>query len=105
MTQAQLAKRLQISAAYLSALEHGRRGRPGVGLVHQVCAEFGLIWDEADTLQALARMSHPRVTFHTAGMSPAQTALANRVAQMMPTLSHETVAALHEVLDSNKVQR
>jgi len=29
----ELAAALQVSAAYLSALEHGRRGRPSAGLV------------------------------------------------------------------------
>jgi transcriptional regulator with XRE-family HTH domain len=99
MTQAELAERLQISAAYLSALEHGRRGMPGVGLVHQVCAEFGLIWDDADAMHSLARLSRPRVMLNTAGMSPAQTALANRLAQMMAVLSDEAVNRLHAVLD------
>lgn len=99
LTQAELARRLQISAAYLSALEHGKRGTPSVGLVHQVCAEFGLIWDEADALQALARMSRPRVKLDTAGLSPEQTALANRLGVMLPKLSPEMVARLNAVLD------
>jgi len=52
-----LAGALQVSPAYLSALEHGRRGAPGPGLVHQVNEYFGLIWDEADDLSRLARIS------------------------------------------------
>lgn len=36
ITQAELATALHVSAAYLSALEHGHRGRPSAGLVHQV---------------------------------------------------------------------
>ncbi len=43
MTMAQLVGQLQVSAAYLSALEHGHRGAPSTGLVHQVCEVFGLI--------------------------------------------------------------
>ena len=31
-----LANALQVSAAYLSALEHGKRGAPSAGLVYQV---------------------------------------------------------------------
>ena len=31
-----LAKALKVSSAYLSALEHGRRGKPSAGLVQQV---------------------------------------------------------------------
>jgi len=76
-----LAAHLQISAAYLSALEHGKRGAPSPGLVHQVNAFFGLIWDDAERIADLARLSHPRVTVNTAGLTPEQTALANRLAQ------------------------
>jgi transcriptional regulator with XRE-family HTH domain len=100
ITQAQLADRLQISAAYLSALEHGRRGMPGTGLVHQICAELGLIWDGAEELLQLARLSHPRVVVNTAGLTAEQTALANRIAQTIAKLPPNTVADLHAVLDT-----
>ncbi len=95
-----LADALQVSAAYLSALEHGKRGSPSVGLVHQVNEHFGLIWDEADELSRLARLSNPRVTVNTAGLTPEQTALANRIAQMMHRLPPEAIAALHALLDA-----
>lgn len=100
MTLAELAGNLQVSAAYLSALEHGHRGAPSSGLVHQVCEVFGLIWDEADELARLARLSHPRVTVDTAGLSPEQTALANRLAQTIHRLPPHVVAALHSLLDA-----
>jgi transcriptional regulator with XRE-family HTH domain len=100
ITLRQLAETLQVSAAYLSALEHGRRGAPSPGLVHQVNEFFGLIWDEAEELSRLARLSNPRVTVNTAGLTPEQTALANRLAQVIHRLSPETVAALHAVLDT-----
>ena len=61
VTLKRLAAELQVSSAYLSALEHGRRGAPSAGLVHQVNEFFGLIWDEADDLAHLARLSRPRV--------------------------------------------
>ncbi|MBN9510232.1 MAG: helix-turn-helix transcriptional regulator [Alphaproteobacteria bacterium] len=100
VTLRDLAGRLQVSAAYLSALEHGRRGAPSPGLVHQVCEVFGLIWDEAEELALLARLSHPRVVVDTAGLTPEQTALANRLAQTIARLSPATVAALHALLDA-----
>jgi transcriptional regulator with XRE-family HTH domain len=100
VTLARLAGELQVSAAYLSALEHGRRGRPSTGLVHQVCEFFGLIWDDAEDLARLARLSHPRVTVNTAGLSPEQTALANRLARSIHRLPPETVAAMHALLDA-----
>ena len=100
MTQTQLAARLEVSAAYLSALEHGKRGAPSTGLVHQVCEAFGLIWDEAEDLARLARLSHPRVVVDTAGLTPEQTALANRLAQTIKRLTPEAVASLHALLDT-----
>lgn len=100
VTLQRLATELQVSAAYLSALEHGRRGAPSAGLVHQVNEFFGLIWDDAEELARLARLSHPRVTVNTAGLTPEQTALANRLARSIHRLSPETVAALHALLDA-----
>ena len=99
-----LAAQLQVSAAYLSALEHGRRGAPSIGLVHQVCDVLGLIWNQAEELADLARLSHPRVTVDTAGLTPEQTALANRLAQTIRRLPPETVAALHALLDATTPQ-
>ncbi len=103
VTQADLADRLQVSAAYLSALEHGRRGSPSTGLVHQICAELGLIWDASEELLALARLSNPRIVVNTAGLSPEQTALANRIAQTIAKLPPGVVAQLHTVLDAAPV--
>jgi transcriptional regulator with XRE-family HTH domain len=97
---AELAAGLQVTPAYLSALEHGRRGAPSPGLVHQVCEFFGLIWDDAEELARLARISHPKVRVDTGGLTPEQTALANRVAQALHRLPPETVAAMHALLDA-----
>ncbi len=94
-----LAAGLQVSPAYLSALEHGRRGAPSPGLVHQVCEFFGLIWDDAEELARLARISQPKVRIDTGGLTAEQTALANRLAQVLPRLPPETVAAMHALLD------
>ena len=104
VTLKHLAETLQVSAAYLSALEHGKRGAPSAGLVHQVNEYFGLIWDDADDLARLARLSNPRVTVNTAGLTPEQTALANRLSQGIHRLPPETVAALHAVLDTTTPQ-
>jgi transcriptional regulator with XRE-family HTH domain len=86
-----MAADLNLSAAYLSALEHGRRGRPAPGLVMQVCGYFGLIWDEAEALKRLAELSHPRVVVDTAGLSPRATELANLLAERIGELPDHTV--------------
>ena len=76
-----MAASLGVSAAYLSALEHGHRGKPNRRFVHQVCQYFGIIWDEAEALQALADRSHPRVVVDTAGLPARATELANLLAE------------------------
>jgi transcriptional regulator with XRE-family HTH domain len=87
-----MAAGLGVSAAYLSALEHGRRGKPNKRFVHRVCQYLGIIWDEAEALQTIAALSHPRVVVETAGLSPEATELANRVAERIADLDEETVA-------------
>jgi len=49
-----MAEDLGVSSAYFSALEHGHRGRPGSGLIQQICGYFQLMWDEAEDLKRRA---------------------------------------------------
>ncbi|CAA7621908.1 helix-turn-helix domain-containing protein [Magnetospirillum sp. UT-4] len=93
-----MAADLHLSAAYLSALEHGHRGRPAPGLVMQIAGYFGLIWDAAEELKRLAELSHPRIVIDTAGLSPSRTELANRLAERIATLPEEKVAELLRAL-------
>ena len=41
-----MATALNVSSAYLSALEHGKRGKPTGFLLHRMIAFFNVIWDE-----------------------------------------------------------
>lgn len=91
ITMKRLAQDLGVSSAYLSALEHGNRGRPGPGLIHQICAYFDLIWDQAEELKRLAQLSHPRIVVDTAGLSPRATELANLLAEKISELDEETI--------------
>ena len=91
LTLKTMAKDIGVSSAYLSALEHGHRGRPGPGLVLQICGYFDLIWDEAEELKHLAALSLPRVTIDTGGLIPEATELANHMADRLPTLDRETI--------------
>ena len=94
-----MARGLGVSAAYLSALEHGHRGRPNRAFVHRICAYLNIIWDEAEELQALAQLSHPRITVDTAGLSPEATELANRLAERIQKLDSETVRRMLALID------
>ena len=93
-----MAAALGVSAAYLSALEHGHRGRPSSGLVQQISAYFNLAWDDVDELKRLAELSHPRVVVDTAGLSPRATELANRLAEAIGKLDEAAIERLLEVL-------
>lgn len=89
-----MAAALGVSAAYLSALEHGHRGKPNRRFVHQVCQYFGIIWDEAEALQALADRSHPRVVVDTAGLPAEATELANLLAEKIRNIPTEDMQRL-----------
>ncbi|KQS71966.1 XRE family transcriptional regulator [Rhizobium sp. Leaf371] len=100
VTQKQMAHALNVSAAYLSALEHGRRGTPSFDFLQRVAGYFHIIWDEADALFALAAQSNPRVTLDTAGLSPRHTILANRLAARIRHLPDQTVVDITQLLDN-----
>jgi transcriptional regulator with XRE-family HTH domain len=100
-----MAAALGLSAAYLSALEHGRRGRPTHALVVAICAQLNIIWDEADELIRLARLSHPRVTVDTAGLSPGATEFANLLAERIRKLPPATIARLLDLVKSEAPPR
>ena len=89
-----MAAGLQVSPAYLSAMEHGRRGKPSRRFVHRVCQFLGIIWDEAEDLQHLADLSHPRVVVDTAGLSAKATLFANRLAGRIADLDEKMLDQL-----------
>ncbi|MFN0265130.1 helix-turn-helix domain-containing protein [Tepidamorphus sp. 3E244] len=102
LTQVEMAAALKVSSAYLSALEHGRRGRPTFAFVQRVIGYFNIIWDEAEELQRLAALSDPRVTIDTGGLSPKATRLANRLAREIHQLDEPALDALNAVMDANR---
>jgi transcriptional regulator with XRE-family HTH domain len=97
VTLKEMAAALGVSAAYLSALEHGKRGRPTWVLLQRIIGYFNVIWDEAEDLQRLAEASHPRVVIDTAGLDPKATALANLLAERIGDLDEATLDRLIEV--------
>jgi transcriptional regulator with XRE-family HTH domain len=94
----EMAAALNISSAYLSALEHGRRGKPTGFLLHRIIAFFNVIWDEAEELQRLAEMSDPKVTIDTGGLVPEATELTNRLAADIGKLEMEDLRFLRDEL-------
>jgi transcriptional regulator with XRE-family HTH domain len=91
MTMKDMAAGLGVSSAYLSAMEHGNRGRPAPGLIMQICELLDLIWDEAEELKRFATLSHPRIVVDTSGLSPKATELANTLAERITELDEDTI--------------
>ena len=94
VTLKQMAAALNVSSAYLSALEHGKRGKPTWILLQRIIHYFNVIWDEAEELQRLAELSDPKVTIDTGGLAPEATELANRLARDIGRLGRDDLVAL-----------
>ena len=98
ITQKTMARALGVSPAYLSALESGKRGRPGFDFLQRVAGYLHIIWDEADDLFRVAAISHPRVVVDTSGLPPEYTAFANRLAAEIRQLGPATISEMTELL-------
>ncbi|MBB4186672.1 helix-turn-helix domain-containing protein [Sinorhizobium terangae] len=99
VSQKQMAAAIGVSAAYLSALEHGKRGQPSFDFLQRVAGYFNVIWDEADELFRIADISDPKVVLDTSGLPPGHTAFANRLRGQIRGLSEETIRALEDILE------
>ena len=100
VSQKEMAAAIGVSPAYLSALEHGRRGLPSWSMLQRIIGYFNVIWDEADELAELASRSHPRIVVDTSGLSPRATALANRLSDEIAELDDDALQAINALLDA-----
>lgn len=98
MTQKQLAHLIGVSPAYLSALEHGHRGKPSFDLIQRIAGRLHIIWDDAERLHELAEQSEPRVLVDTAGLSADATRVANLMARHIGQLDQETLEAIAHMI-------
>lgn len=99
MTLKSMAAAIGVSPAYLSALEHGRRGRPTWDLLQRIIGHLNIIWDEAEELERLADLSHPRIVIDTEGLTPKATELANRLAERIGSLDEARLDQLIDLID------
>lgn len=98
ITLKEMAEALQVSSAYLSALEHGKRGKPTWILLQRIITYFNVIWDEAEELQRLAEISDPKATIDTGGLVPEATELTNRLRDDISRLDAEDLKFLRDEL-------
>ncbi len=98
VTQKQMATAIGVSPAYLSALEHGRRGKPSWALLQRIVGYFNVIWDEAELMQKLAALSDPNVAVDTSNLSEQATKTANLLAAHIDNLDDETLEMLSDLI-------
>lgn len=94
VSQKEMAASIGVSAAYLSAMEHGHRGVPNWAMVQKIIGYFNVIWDDAEELQRLAEASHPRAVIDTSGLSPKATELANLLSDTIGRLDDADIDEL-----------
>lgn len=95
-----MAHEIGVSPAYLSALEHGRRGAPTWYLVQRIIGYFNVIWDDAEELEKLAQLSAPKVMIDASKLGPLHIELINRLRRDLHLLNTNQIEALLEVLSS-----
>jgi hypothetical protein len=75
---------------------------PGWHLIQRILAYFNIIWDDAEDVVRLARVSHPRIAIDTSGLSPKATELANRLADEIGKLDIATLEEMIAALDKRR---
>ncbi len=99
ISQKKMAQDLRVSAAYLSALEHGKRGVPSWQMLQRIIHYFNIIWDEAEALIKLAGLSRTKTQINTIGLSPEANILANCFAEQISQLSVADIDNIQKILD------
>ncbi len=99
VSQKEMAAALNVSPAYLSALEHGQRGKPQWSMVQRIITYFNIIWDEAEELQYLASISSPKPVINTADLSAEATKLANLLANNIANMNGQELEELTNLLE------
>ncbi len=104
ISQKDMAAGIGVTAAYLSALEHGHRGKPSWVLLQRIVGFLNIIWDDADHLQVLAKLSDPKPTIDTRELSAEATLAANLLAQHLADFDDTTIAELTELIRKNSTK-
>ena len=95
----ELSKILKVSTPYLSMLENGKRGKPPNGMVELICAYFGLIWDDAEEVKNLAKISDINVQINTNRLGVNATMLTNVLKNNIRWLTNKQLIELSETIE------
>ncbi|MFD0916985.1 helix-turn-helix domain-containing protein [Pseudahrensia aquimaris] len=98
ISQKEMAAGIGVSSAYLSALEHGKRGKPSFALLQRIIGYLGVIWDEAEAVERLAQLSDPKAVIDTSDLSDKATLLACLIAEDIAHWDEETIERLTQAL-------
>ena len=105
VTLSAMAKNIGVSPAYLSALEHGRKGRPSWYLLQRIITYFNIIWDEAEELVQIANNSRPKITIPTSRLSSEAIEIANKLADQFDSLNNEELTIISELLTKTEQRK
>jgi len=93
-----LAEQLDVSSAYLSALEHGKKGAPSASLVEAIEERLRLTKEERVALRQAAAES-PTTVQIPARVSPRAYQTAVAFARSLPQLSEQDLKFINQYLD------
>lgn len=96
--QKTMAAALGVSPAYLSALEHGKKGRPPFSLVQKIIQYFELIWDEAESVTLSAQMSEPKQLVELSGCPDEAYELLHLLKRRIGHMSSAQIRAVIELV-------
>lgn len=105
ITLRQMAKALDVSPAYLSALEHGWRGLPQDMFIRQIGDFFELWGDDYERLLELVKISDPKISIDTGGLSPKATEFANILAKNINLLDDYTLEWLIQEIEGPQLRK
>lgn len=100
VTQKEMAQAIGISPAYLSALEHGKRGQPSWPMQQRIVGFLNIIWDDAEELQRLAQLSDPKVSINTSDLTSQATLSANLLSRNIASLSSADLKDIQTIIEN-----
>jgi transcriptional regulator with XRE-family HTH domain len=93
-----VAEMLEVTSAYLSAVEHGKKGAPSAALVSKLENLLSLTTDQRKELRRAAAASITSVSI-SSKLSPSAFETANAFARRLPNLSERQLRRIQGVLD------